>query len=281
MPINKSITKKKFLIWLLGPLIVSGLLVAWRQISKPEPLAWKESVAVNNGKATLPERQIDLPKPLPLKSQEKSSSAQTEPPPPAQDEMPAKVLLEVPFQPQAPYAEWDDDRFQDGCEEAAVLMAMRWVKGLGLSKAEAKAEILKMAAYELEIFGEYRDTSAADTVKYLINGYFGYQKAEVIYDPSEDDLRRFLAQGKLILAPADGRALNNPYYVAPGPVEHMLVIRGYDLSRDEFITNDAGTRRGEEYRYKTFQLLLALRDYPTGNHLPIPERRRVIIVISK
>ena len=34
------------------------------------------------------------------------------------------VLLNVPFTSQAPFGEWSDPRHQDGCEEAAALMAV-------------------------------------------------------------------------------------------------------------------------------------------------------------
>ena len=61
----------------------------------------------------------------------------------------------------------------------------------------------------------------------------------------------------------------------------MIVIRGYDAKTKEFITNDPGTRQGENYRYKSDVLINALRDYPTGNHLPIEAERKAMIIIKK
>src|SRR3989338_9613961 len=77
--------------------------------------------------------------------------------------LPEKVFIEnVPFTTQAPFADWEDDRQQDGCEEASVLMAIRWIRGQGITKQEALDEILAMSAYELEKYGSYHDTSAED-----------------------------------------------------------------------------------------------------------------------
>ena len=79
--------------------------------------------------------------------------------------------------------------------------------------------------------------------------------------------------------PVDGRGLN-PKYKAPGPERHMILIRGYDDDTGEFITNDAGTRKGEKYRYKYEKLFNAIRDYPTGDHVPVVGRIKKMIVVS-
>src|SRR3989344_7509187 len=73
-----------------------------------------------------------------------------------------RVLLNVPFTPQAPFGDWGDSRQQDGCEEASALMAMRWVQGRGLSKDEALKEILAISDYETATYGHFHDTSAQD-----------------------------------------------------------------------------------------------------------------------
>ena len=58
------------------------------------------------------------------------------------------VLHNVPFTSQSPFAEWDNDIFQYGCEEASLLMAMHWVKEKPLSVEKARAEILAMAEFQ-------------------------------------------------------------------------------------------------------------------------------------
>jgi hypothetical protein len=61
----------------------------------------------------------------------------------------------------------------------------------------------------------------------------------------------------------------------------MLVIKGYDETQDQFITNDPGTKRGADYRYKTDILISALRDYPTGKHEKIKVLEKNIISIDR
>ena len=49
--------------------------------------------------------------------------------PPATEEAPlAKVIYDVPFTSQAPFADWKDPRQQEGCEEASILMVSRFLK---------------------------------------------------------------------------------------------------------------------------------------------------------
>jgi hypothetical protein len=61
----------------------------------------------------------------------------------------------------------------------------------------------------------------------------------------------------------------------------MVVIRGYDVDTKEFITNDVGTRQGENYRYPESVLFNAIRDYPTGDHLPITGFTKSAILVWK
>ena len=89
-----------------------------------------------------------------------------------------------------------------------------------------------------------------------------------------------MSRGSLVLVPAFGQILGNPYFTPPGPATHMLVIRGYDETTKEFITNDPGTRRGEGYRYSYAALVRAIRDYPTGDHEPVPTLEKRMIVVG-
>lgn len=194
---------------------------------------------------------------------------------------PTAILLNVPFTPQAPDGHWEDQRFQDGCEEASVLMAVKWVKGESLTLVEAKATILDMADWELQSYGMFADTNAQDTADRLLRDYFSYKKYKVSKDVTAKNIITQLQAGKLVLVPANGRKLFNPHYKAPGPEQHMLVIRGYSPSTDEFITNDPGTRVGEGYRYPTAVLVEAVVDYPTGNHLPTVTSQKAMIIVAK
>lgn len=203
--------------------------------------------------------------------------------PPKIDEegVPLKINQDVPFTSQAPFAQWDDARYQDACEEASVLMAIKWVEGKSLSKDGATKEIADMSAWEVKQWGTYHDSSAADT-KRLLTEYYNYPNVELFYDITIDDIKKHLADGKIVIIPSDGRLLNNPYFVAPGPEIHMLVIRGYDENKSEFITNDPGTKRGEEFRYSYSTIMNSIRDYKTGSHeTPLAEKVTAILVVAK
>ena len=190
-------------------------------------------------------------------------------------------LLDVPFTSQAPFGEWSDKRQQDGCEETSALMAVFWARGEELSRENAKKEILAIAEYEKNKYGGFVDTNAKDTLERIIRGYFNYEKAKTVANITIDNIKAELYQGNLVLVPCNGRKLGNPNYTPPGPERHMLVIRGYDPIKKEFITNDAGTRKGEKYRYKEEILYKAIVDYPTGDHEPIVEDIKSMVVVWK
>lgn len=187
----------------------------------------------------------------------------------------------VPFTTQAPFGNWSDSRQQDGCEEASALMAMSWVHKQGLSKEKALSEILAISDYLKKEYGEYRDISAADALTWIFNDYFKYDKVSLLKGITKENIIAELEKGQLIIAPMDGQALQNPNFTPPGPPRHMLLIRGYDASNKEFITNDPGTRKGELYRYNEDILYGAIRDYPTGYHEKIDNIEKNIIVISR
>jgi hypothetical protein len=188
-------------------------------------------------------------------------------------------LESVPFSPQAPFGDWQDQRQQDGCEEISALMAVRWAKNETLSRQEALEEIVGASDYLLEKYGEYRDISSKDAVDWILKDYFNYDKAAVKYDIEIKDIIYELSQGNLIIAPMNGQIMHNPYFTPPGPPRHMIVIRGYDEEKDVFITNDPGTRNGENYEYDSNTLFQAIRDYPTGYHELIEKVEKNIIVV--
>lgn len=220
------------------------------------------------------------PTPSPVKT--------TNPPtPPAASPTPSiayktKVLIpNVPFTSQAPFAEWKNPRFQEGCEEASSLMAVYWVRNLSLDKNKAKEEIIAMSAYEAEKWDGAADTSAKDTALRIITGYFNFTNYEIKEDISLSDIKSELLKGNLVIVPANGRALNNPHFTAPGPDRHMIVIRGYDDNLGTFITNDPGIKEGELYTYPQQLFFDAIRDYPTGTNVPIVGDKKVMIVVKK
>lgn len=197
------------------------------------------------------------------------------------------VVLVVPFTSQAPLANWKDSRQQDGCEEAVALMAKAWVKGEGIkekekiSKASWEKKIIALSDFEKKKYGEYRDVTLEDMVAWIFKDYFKYDKVSIKSIATTTDIISELEKGKIILAPMNGRELKNPNFTAPGPVTHMVLIKGYDYQTKEFITNDPGTRRGENYRYPEKIILKAIRVYPTGYHKEIKSIKKEVIVVAK
>src|SRR3989338_325431 len=111
---------------------------------------------------------------------------------------PTKVLLDVPFTSQAPTGNWSDDRYQDGCEEASMLMAVEWATNSTISQQEALDKIADMSAFEQSMLGTYHDTSAVDTVKWS-KEYFDYEKIENFTDVTVQDIKNQLSEGKVVV----------------------------------------------------------------------------------
>ncbi len=192
-----------------------------------------------------------------------------------------RVSQEVPFLVQAPYGEWGNAVFQHACEEASMIMAMSWAQGKPFSIEEGKQSIESITKFESKKFKTFVfDTSAKDTAQ-VMKEYFGYENIEVKTDIVKNDMISALESGAIIMVPVNGRLLRNPYFTAPGPAEHMLVITGYDPEAKEFITNDPGTRHGEKYRYNEDILYNAMRDYMTGNRIPVQKIHKTMIVVRR
>lgn len=218
------------------------------------------------------------PDPL-LERVTESGELESVPDPPIVTELIApKTWSGVFFAPQSPTGDWSKSEFQDGCEEASALMVHAWRTGTMYTKDEIREELFAMARYQEKQIGQGVDTDVADTAEMLLDGYLYISDYRIVYDFTLDELKSALAEG-LLIVPTNGRALKNPNFTLPGPLQHMLVVTGYDAAAKEFITNDPGTRKGEGYRYPEQVLFDAIREYPTGKHLPITVERKAMIVI--
>ncbi len=172
--------------------------------------------------------------------------------------IPAKLELPVAFAQQAPFANWDEEH-EETCEEASLIMAAKYFQGQPLTEAIMEAELQKILQWNED--NSYKlDYTAAETAK-VAQDYFGL-KARVSDDVNVDTIKYELSKGNLVIVPAAGRELKNPNFKRPGPIYHMLLIKGYNDS--EFITNDPGTRKGNGYRYPYQQLLGAVHDWSHG-----------------
>ena len=191
-------------------------------------------------------------------------------------EIPKKLSLDVPFTPQAPTANWDE-LHNEACEEASVLMANAFLTGDTrsiLPPEEAEKEIEKLTKWQQEELGYYLSINSEETVQ-MIKSVYGL-KAEVVRDFSEETIKTALAEGKLVLAPVNGRLLGNPYFQQPGPIYHMFVIKGYD--EKSFIVNEPGTKRGRNYSYTYETIRNAIGDYDHDKKETAPSKPAIIIV---
>lgn len=177
-------------------------------------------------------------------------------------------LENVPFVAQAPYGNWKDPLEQNGCEEAAATIAVYWARGQSLSKQQMLDDIKAISNYEIKNFGNSVDTSAWDTASRIIQGYYHYSNSRAEIVSTVDQIINWLSEDYLVITPMNGQKILNHNYTAPGPERHMIVIRGYDPKTGDFVTNDAGTRLGENFRYPKDLFFNAIRDYPTGDHQP-------------
>jgi len=172
-------------------------------------------------------------------------------------EIPSEINLDIPFYSQAPFGNWDMP-YQDACEEASLLLAYYYATDQTVTAEEFDEALLAMVDWQVDYFGSYKDTTIEQTAE-IASEYLGYQNWEVVEDPTVEELKTYLSKGYPIVAPFAGRYLGNPYFTGEGPVYHMLVIRGYDDTY--FITNDVGTRRGENFIYTYDVLMNALHDW--------------------
>jgi len=188
--------------------------------------------------------------------------------------IPEEVNLEIPFISQAPFGDWSYP-FNHTCEEAAVLMVHYYLEGKTvINPALARKELLDIVEYEKKNYGFHEDTSSEQTAQ-LIRDYYHY-KVKVYYDISLENIKEELAKGNPVIVPTAGRLLNNPYFTPPGPIYHMLVIKGYTPT--EFITNDPGTRRGADYIYPYSILMKAIHDW---NNEDIENGRSAMISVQE
>ena len=194
-----------------------------------------------------------------------------------QSALPVSMNLAVPFTSQAPQGNWDEP-YQEACEEASVYMVHAYFTGVDEGKIPsdtADQDLLKIVEFEMELYGFYKDTTAEQTGMFaeLMYGHT-YQ---ILTNPTVEDIQRKLVQGHPIIVPAAGRLLGNPYFTAPGPLYHMLVIRGY-TDDGQFIVNDPGTSRGEAYLYDFDTVMNAMHDWNDGGE--ITEGNKVVLVLS-
>jgi hypothetical protein len=151
-----------------------------------------------------------------------------------------------------------------------------------LSRSGALIEIHRLLDWE-ERHGYAIDVTTAEIGEIARRYYSRSVRVLTGSSVTRDAILDELRMGNAVILPAAGRLLGNPYFRSPGPAYHMLVIRGYQpatfFSPERFITNDPGTRRGEEYIYDVDTLLRANHDW-TGSGDTIVQGMRAILIVE-
>lgn len=186
---------------------------------------------------------------------------------------PTSKNLALPFTSQAPTGNWDAVH-EETCEEASVYMVTEYFSGTtALSAATTESVLQGLVAYE-EANGYGPSVTAAE-LAHIVTGYFdGAYTVQVLDNPTVDSMKAFINEGYPVIVPAAGRLLGNPFFTGEGPLYHMLVVRGYEDGR--FITNDPGTRHGENYTYAEDVFMNAIHDWNNGD--PLHGTPRVLVL---
>lgn len=190
--------------------------------------------------------------------------------------IPASLILQVPFSPQAPTNNWSRN---EDCEEASITMANAFLGGNTQDKlpsGAAQEAINNLKKWEQANLG-YNANTGADATTKMAEGAFGL-KIRQIPNFTEENLKRALMDNHPILLPINAKLLGSPQYFDNGPTYHMVVIRGF--KGRTFIVNDPGTNLGSGNEYSFDILKKAAADW-NNTTKTIDTSRKIALVVSK
>ncbi|MBL7047297.1 MAG: C39 family peptidase [Candidatus Marinimicrobia bacterium] len=175
-------------------------------------------------------------------------------------EPPESAVLNVPYTVQAPFAKWDAYD-EDACEEAALLMAYEYIIGSEyidgvIPHQQAQDELKQMIDFQVSEFDYKIETDLyEEETKLFVESYWPGYSTRVI-ETSIEAIKKEIVLNNPVVIPATAEILNNPHYHYPD--YHMLTIIGY--SEDSFITNDPGTKHGEDWKYNQIIIIEAIEN---------------------
>jgi len=177
--------------------------------------------------------------------------------------LPSAKTITMNFTTQAPLTNWDA-LHEEACEEASLIMVYHYYQKTVIGgKDQAEKEIQDLVAYETA--HGYGTSVTMEQLKQIAKDYYRMGNSRVLENPTINDLKNEVNLGNPVIVPAAGRELKNPNFKSPGPVYHNLVIKGYDSEAGVFITNDPGTRNGENYKYVYSVLMNAMHNWDATN----------------
>ena len=166
--------------------------------------------------------------------------------------------VKTPFLLQAPFGVWDA-LHEDACEEASLLTYRYFFdQRFNVSTKEYDKEITSLIDYESSN-GYGGSVSLEELAQIAQNYYPELKKPRIETNVTLETLKTELNKNHPIIIPADGKLLYNPNFKNGGPNYHMLVLIGYD--QQNFITNDPGTKKGQDYTYPYNVILNSIHDW--------------------
>lgn len=170
--------------------------------------------------------------------------------------IPDYFLNKTAFVPQAPEKKWDQP-WQDTCEEAAILTVHYFLE----NKTPELSNILD--DYKILIAKSNTHDINLAQMSQIASDLYNYD-SKIIDNPDTDTIEKYLSQGNILIAPANGQTLyqENKYFKNGGPLYHNIVILGYDHAKQKFIVHDVGTQFGAYFKYSYQVLMDSLHDLP-------------------
>jgi Peptidase_C39 like family len=186
----------------------------------------------------------------------------------------SEINLAVPFTIQSPNQKWDEP-YKEGCEEASILMVQAFLDDEQITISSALKDIQVMVDWQMEEYNGHFDLPASTTVQMARD--FLNLNAEIIHLESVEDIKKIIRTGYPLILPTAGRELGNPNFTGMGPLYHMLVVKGFQ--HNLIITNDPGTRKGENYVYNENVLWNAIADW--DEEIKNPDQSKKVGIIIK
>lgn len=168
--------------------------------------------------------------------------------------LPDTFVLDVPFVPQAPFANWDIHN--DSCEEAGILLAHYYYQGEDLTKEQADQELRDMIQYQMENFGGHEDIFT-EMIARLAREYYGYQPR--IIEVDIDRLKEEIYAGNPVILLTTAAYLKPEKNDYPEMGYHIIDAIGYN--QYGIVTHDVGTITGEKTTYSNHIIMNAIADY--------------------
>ncbi len=178
---------------------------------------------------------------------------------------PRTRTLDVPFTSQAPDGNWNEP-WQNACEETAIAMVDAFYAGeVGLPPREAAHDILRIFNVKNDRLGSSADESVETMARLVAELGLDWQ-AHVVLDPTVEALEAEVDAKRPVIIPVFAPTLRNKVYEVGELDYHVVVLIGYDETRNEFIVHDPGTASGQGLRFSYEVLMDAMHDLHPENY---------------